>query len=649
MRPSSKKLMPINYTNQVSFKKVRKKPNTNQKYFSPPDLITQTKPFYLNNFLKPMNPHKSAFTPSNYSSKLKDQAFLLPKKSPEFSDKKTLILDLDETLVHSSFLPFENSDIVLNVEFDGIPYNIYVLVRPGAINFIRNMGKIYELVVFTASLSNYASPLLDILDPDNNIKYRLYREHCTYINGIYVKELKRLNRNLKDLIIVDNSPLAYSLDVDNGLPISTWYEDKNDEELDSISYILEFLSKAKDVRKYIKKFVYDNEIAYMEAINIIKQVEIQNKTDIDSKNNNNTYMNKTNVSNNVNKSNDDNNIIINYMNNYNNTDNINLVNNKINNFSDKIDFNINPMSKGSSSSIEESKNDDTKKNVIKLKKNKDGSSIDKNDNVYSLHDIVTMSNNIKKQKLFLVNNSKVKNSKTFRLAQKNIKNKNNILPSNNINALFPLSFHFSKTTKNIMNHKSYYKFNNNNNASNSQSKDKNVLKNNFISSIHDKLKNNSKSKYTNLLNQFGSGIVSNYKKILEKNKNLIKFQKFAVGNTQKSKKLRISSSVGNHRNFSLLNNDNKFINKNYTPFHVQRSKSTGIFVQKDKQIKLKSKTPNGKFMNQNDVEVEKKQKIFNLYGDIMFDNSAKLYNIKKDNIDDIKFIRCRTSKKKLDK
>ena len=104
--------------------------------------------------------------------------------------KKTLILDLDETLVHSSFTPFEKNDIVLNVDFEGVMYNIYVLVRPDAELFIKTVSKFFELVIFTASISKYASPLLDILDKEKNIKHRLYRDQCTFINGIYIKDLK---------------------------------------------------------------------------------------------------------------------------------------------------------------------------------------------------------------------------------------------------------------------------------------------------------------------------------------------------------------------------------------------------------------------------------------------------------------------------
>ena len=106
----------------------RKRSNSQKKYQKAPDIITQVKP---NGFIQPPNPHQSAFTPTNRSNVLNPKNLLLPPK-PHDLTKKTLILDLDETLVHSSFTPFEKNDIVLNVDFEGVMYNIYVLVRPDA-------------------------------------------------------------------------------------------------------------------------------------------------------------------------------------------------------------------------------------------------------------------------------------------------------------------------------------------------------------------------------------------------------------------------------------------------------------------------------------------------------------------------------------
>lgn len=79
-------------------------------------------------------------------------------------------MDLDETLVHSSFKPTTNADIVLPVDIEGRICHVYVLVRPGCLKFLTEMAKYYELVIFTASLSKYADPLMDILDT-NKLAY----------------------------------------------------------------------------------------------------------------------------------------------------------------------------------------------------------------------------------------------------------------------------------------------------------------------------------------------------------------------------------------------------------------------------------------------------------------------------------------------
>ena len=221
-----------------------------------------------------------SLTPTNICNKLNDKEEpLIPPKEKEYENKKTLILDLDETLVHSSFTPFTKNDIVLEVDFEGVIYNIYVLIRPFAKEFLINVSKYFELVVFTASIPKYASPLLDILDKEKNIKHRLYREHCTFIDGLYIKDLKRLNRPLKDMIIVDNSPLAYIFNEENGLPIKTWYDDRKDNELNKILPLIIFLSKVDDVRIHINNFVEDNYIKYTEANDFIEAYENNKEND----------------------------------------------------------------------------------------------------------------------------------------------------------------------------------------------------------------------------------------------------------------------------------------------------------------------------------------------------------------------------------
>ena len=84
--------------------------------------------------------------------------------------KKTLVLDLDETLVHSSFKPISDPDYIIPVEIEGKIVDVYVLKRPMMDEFLAAVGPNFEVVVFTASLSKYADPLLDLLDPRGAVR-----------------------------------------------------------------------------------------------------------------------------------------------------------------------------------------------------------------------------------------------------------------------------------------------------------------------------------------------------------------------------------------------------------------------------------------------------------------------------------------------
>lgn len=86
------------------------------------------------------------------ADKISNRKKLLPDKAD--IKVKTLILDLDETLVHSSFKPFNiRSDIILKIQIDGKIHDIHVLIRPGTSEFLEKLSSMYELVIFTASLS----------------------------------------------------------------------------------------------------------------------------------------------------------------------------------------------------------------------------------------------------------------------------------------------------------------------------------------------------------------------------------------------------------------------------------------------------------------------------------------------------------------
>ena len=71
--------------------------------------------------------------------------------------------------------------------------------------FLTEMQKSFEVVIFTAGLKEYADFILNQMDPHHRlINFRLYRDSCLYQRGVYLKDLSRLGRDLKKTLIIDN-------------------------------------------------------------------------------------------------------------------------------------------------------------------------------------------------------------------------------------------------------------------------------------------------------------------------------------------------------------------------------------------------------------------------------------------------------------
>ncbi|KAJ7786830.1 HAD-like domain-containing protein [Mycena olivaceomarginata] len=200
-------------------------------------------------------PHPSSLHPvHDFLRQGADSGPLLPPLQDDISGFKCLVLDLDETLLHSSRIYSQRYDFILVVK----SRTFYTMFRPGASDFLRKMSEMYEIVVFTASLRSYANPLLDRLDPHHVIHHRLFRDSCLSSNGGYIKDLSRLGRPLKDVIIVDNCPRAYVLHPNHAIPISSWYKDRLDTELLELSPFLVDLAKVDDVRDVLGSISQQN-------------------------------------------------------------------------------------------------------------------------------------------------------------------------------------------------------------------------------------------------------------------------------------------------------------------------------------------------------------------------------------------------------
>ena len=236
-----------------------------------------------NNFITIKNT-KSTIKSSNLTKLSNSKINLLPNKT---DNRKTLVLDLDETLIHSAFEPFiPRDDITLRMKMKDNDIIIHVLKRPYLDEFLNIVTQKYEVVIFTASISDYANPLLDQLDPMKKISHRLFREHCTKAdNGLFIKDLNRLGRDLKNVIIIDNNPVSFIANKANGLPILTWHSIQSDNELIKLIPLLTYLSNVDDIRPIINKVVNGYYINYKEVNKIIS-------------NNDTTYNNCSSLNNN---------------------------------------------------------------------------------------------------------------------------------------------------------------------------------------------------------------------------------------------------------------------------------------------------------------------------------------------------------------
>ena len=232
--------------------------------------------------------------------------FRLARNTNVTNNKKTLILDLDETLVHSLFKQEKSNnlnnnimkpDIYLKIFFNNKIQEIFVYKRPYLDIFLKEMNKIYNIYVFTASIEKYAKPLLKKLDKNNFIIKKFYRESCLLSEGKFIKNLNSLNLNIKmkDIIIIDNNPFSFKFNKNNGIPIKSWHFDKSDSELIKIIPLLKYLAKTNDVRKYIPFIVKNDEINFENINKILQKGQTKIYKTINYNNIKNIYINNNNT------------------------------------------------------------------------------------------------------------------------------------------------------------------------------------------------------------------------------------------------------------------------------------------------------------------------------------------------------------------
>ncbi|CAH6786064.1 CTD nuclear envelope phosphatase 1 [Phodopus roborovskii] len=183
--------------------------------------------------------------------------------------KKILVLDLDETLIHShhdgvlrpTVRPGTPPDFILKVVIDKHPVRFFVHKRPHVDFFLEVVSQWYELVVFTASMEIYGSAVADKLDNSRSIlKRRYYRQHCTLELGSYIKDLSVVHSDLSSIVILDNSPGAYRSHPDNAIPIKSWFSDPSDTALLNLLPMLDALRFTADVRSVLSRNLHQHRL-----------------------------------------------------------------------------------------------------------------------------------------------------------------------------------------------------------------------------------------------------------------------------------------------------------------------------------------------------------------------------------------------------
>ena len=213
-------------------------------------------------------------------------------------NKKILLLDLDETLIHADFfeeleenkidsnkydaiISFytsedQNNNTNNNNNNDNITDNnttddeskddscekvlnkVGIFIRPKVKEFLEEISKFFLIGVFTAAIPEYADAAINHSDPEEKyIKFKLYRNDCINIGDLVrIKDLKIFGEeNLDKIVILDNNIYSFSNQLSNGILINSFFNDENDDELSNVrKYLIDYIFPCDDVRKINEQF-----------------------------------------------------------------------------------------------------------------------------------------------------------------------------------------------------------------------------------------------------------------------------------------------------------------------------------------------------------------------------------------------------------
>jgi Dullard-like phosphatase family protein len=210
--------------------------------------------------------------PETFSSHMKSRQITLPDDPECTTNKKyTLLLDLDETLISKQDDINKAEYVVESLGNIQIGFNI----RPFAQEFLQILHKFFEIIIFTSSKAEYANPILAKLDPTGSyISFVLDRDYCTVTKkGSVVKDLRIIkNREMANMVLVDNNPNSFAHQIFNGVPILSWTGDKNDRELYFLKdLLLKLVTSEETAIEFLQEHINLPEVIEYEIPELMKK------------------------------------------------------------------------------------------------------------------------------------------------------------------------------------------------------------------------------------------------------------------------------------------------------------------------------------------------------------------------------------------
>ncbi|KAG5672615.1 hypothetical protein PVAND_002730 [Polypedilum vanderplanki] len=217
---------------------------------------------YKSRILKNLNYYQKFVQEPSYEKLLPD-----PLKYPYIQPKYTLVLEMKDVLVHPDW-----------TYQTGWRFK----KRPGVDFFLEQLGRTFEIVVYTADHGMTVFPVLDALDPNGFIMYRLVRDATHFVDGHHIKSLDRLNRDLSKVIVIDWDANTTKFHPENSFNIPRWTGNDDDTTLFDLVAFLKTIVTAdvddvRDVMTYYKQFADPIEQFRENQRKLFEQIEEKNR------------------------------------------------------------------------------------------------------------------------------------------------------------------------------------------------------------------------------------------------------------------------------------------------------------------------------------------------------------------------------------